>query len=101
MRLGIGLPNTLGSGGGLTLEWARRAEESGPLSTLGVLDRVVHDSLDPFVSLAAAAAVTSRATLVTMVVIGPLRPTAPLAKEAVSVDALSGGRLVLGLSIGA
>lgn len=101
MRFGIGLPNTLGLGGALTPEWARRAESSGQLTTFGVLDRVVYDSLDPFVSLAAAAAVTSRVTLVTMVVIGPLRPTALLAKEAASLDALSGGRLVLGLSIGA
>jgi alkanesulfonate monooxygenase SsuD/methylene tetrahydromethanopterin reductase-like flavin-dependent oxidoreductase (luciferase family) len=35
------------------------------------------------------------------VVIGPLRPAALLAKQSASIDAISGGRLVLGLSIGA
>jgi alkanesulfonate monooxygenase SsuD/methylene tetrahydromethanopterin reductase-like flavin-dependent oxidoreductase (luciferase family) len=101
MRVGIGLPNTVpGADGGLLLEWARRGEAAG-MSSLGVLDRVAYPSHEPFVSLAAAAAVTRDVRLVTMVVIGPLRSPAMLAKQAASVDALSGGRLVLGLSIGA
>jgi alkanesulfonate monooxygenase SsuD/methylene tetrahydromethanopterin reductase-like flavin-dependent oxidoreductase (luciferase family) len=45
--------------------------------------------------------VTQRVRLVTMIVIGPLRNTLLLAKAAASVDALSGGRLVLGLAVGA
>jgi alkanesulfonate monooxygenase SsuD/methylene tetrahydromethanopterin reductase-like flavin-dependent oxidoreductase (luciferase family) len=101
VKVGVGLPNTIrGTDGALTAEWALRAEQ-GPFSSLGVLDRVAYDSFDPFVTLAAAAAVTHRVTLVTMVVIGPLRSPAFLAKQAASVDAISGGRLVLGLSIGA
>jgi alkanesulfonate monooxygenase SsuD/methylene tetrahydromethanopterin reductase-like flavin-dependent oxidoreductase (luciferase family) len=101
MRVGIGLPTTVpGADGALVLDWARRAE-GGPFSSLGVLDRVAFGSFDPFQSLTAAAAVTSRIRLVTMVAIGPLRTAALLAKQAASVDALSDGRLVLGLSIGA
>ncbi len=58
-------------------------------------------SLEPFATLAAAAAATSRVRLATMIAIAPLRATALLAKQAASVHALSGGRLTLGLAIGA
>jgi alkanesulfonate monooxygenase SsuD/methylene tetrahydromethanopterin reductase-like flavin-dependent oxidoreductase (luciferase family) len=101
VRVGVGLPSAIpGTPGDLIVEWARRADE-GPFSSVGVLDRIAYDSFDPFTSLAAAAAVTSRVRLVTMVVIGPLRTTAVLAKEAASLDAMSKGRFVLGLGIGA
>jgi alkanesulfonate monooxygenase SsuD/methylene tetrahydromethanopterin reductase-like flavin-dependent oxidoreductase (luciferase family) len=101
MRVGIGLPNAVpGTDGGTLLEWARRAE-AGPFTSLGVLDRVAWDSHDPLGTLAAVAAVTERVRLVTMVVIAPLRATAMLAKQAASVDAISGGRLTLGLAVGA
>ncbi len=101
MRVGVGLPNTVpGTTGDLLLDWAVRADQ-GPFSSIGVLDRIAYDSHDPLVSLGAVAAATSRVRLVTMVVVGPLRTAAILAKQAASVDALSGGRLVLGLSIGA
>jgi alkanesulfonate monooxygenase SsuD/methylene tetrahydromethanopterin reductase-like flavin-dependent oxidoreductase (luciferase family) len=62
---------------------------------------VVYDCLDPFAALAAAAAVTARVRIATMIVIGPLRATALLAKQAASVHALSGRRLTLGLAVGA
>ena len=101
MRIGIGLPtSTPGCTGDGLLAWARRAED-GPFSSLGVVDRLVYDSFDPLVALAAAAAVTSRVTLCTMIAIAPIRRTAILAKQAASIDAVSGGRLVLGVSIGA
>lgn len=101
MRVGIGLPTTTpGVDRDLLLEWARRAD-AGPLSSLGVLDRLAYDSWDPFASLAAAGAVTERVGLVTMVVVAPLRNAAVLGKEAATLDALSRGRLTLGLSIGA
>lgn len=101
MNIGIGLPAGVpGAVGSLIVEWARQAD-AGPFSSLGVLDRLVYDSYDPLTSLAAAAAVTQRIRLVTMIVIGPLRHTAMLAKMAVSLDALSNGRLTLGLAVGA
>jgi alkanesulfonate monooxygenase SsuD/methylene tetrahydromethanopterin reductase-like flavin-dependent oxidoreductase (luciferase family) len=101
VRVGVGLPNTLaGVGGELLIEWARRAEE-GPFSSLGVFDRVAYESYDPLTVLAAAAAVTRRVRLATTVLVGPLYNTALLAKAAASVDRLSGGRLVLGVAVGA
>jgi alkanesulfonate monooxygenase SsuD/methylene tetrahydromethanopterin reductase-like flavin-dependent oxidoreductase (luciferase family) len=101
VKVGVGLPNTIpGISGELLVEWARRAD-AGPFSTLGVLDRLVYDSIEPFAALSAAAAVTSRIGLATNIAIGPLRSPAMLAKHARSVDALSGGRFTLGLGVGA
>jgi len=100
MRVGIGLPtSTPGTDRDLFLQWAGRADTC--FTSLGVIDRLVYESWEPLASLAACAAVTERARLVTMIVIGPIRNTALLAKQAASVDVLSGGRLVLGLGLGA
>jgi alkanesulfonate monooxygenase SsuD/methylene tetrahydromethanopterin reductase-like flavin-dependent oxidoreductase (luciferase family) len=89
-----------GAKGDLLLEWARRAD-AGPFSSIGVLDRVVYDSFEPFTALAAAAGVTQRVRLATMIAIGPLRSTALLAKQAASLHGLSSGRFTLGLAVGA
>src|SRR2546427_7716774 len=101
MRVGVGMPNTIsGVDGRSMLEWARRAE-AGPFTSLGVLDRVAYESFEPFITLAAAAAATSRIGLVTMVVIGPLRTPVMLAKQAASIDEISAGRLTPRLAGGA
>jgi alkanesulfonate monooxygenase SsuD/methylene tetrahydromethanopterin reductase-like flavin-dependent oxidoreductase (luciferase family) len=105
MRIGVGLPTSTPPVGARhrgpeLLDWARRAE-AGPFTSLGVTDRLVYDCTDPLVALAAASAVTDRLRLVTMIVIGPIRPAAVLAAQAASLDALSGGRLTLGVSLGA
>lgn len=59
-----------------------------------------HQTLDPFVSLACAAGVTSRLRLLTHLAVAPYRNPFLLAKAAVSVDRLSGGRFILGIGSG-
>jgi alkanesulfonate monooxygenase SsuD/methylene tetrahydromethanopterin reductase-like flavin-dependent oxidoreductase (luciferase family) len=100
MKIGIGLPNPMSSTTGRTiLDWARRAEDRG-FASLATIDRIAYPSFESLITLSAAAAVTERIGLRTNVLVGPTRDSVLLAKQAASVDQLSGGRLVLGLSSG-
>jgi alkanesulfonate monooxygenase SsuD/methylene tetrahydromethanopterin reductase-like flavin-dependent oxidoreductase (luciferase family) len=100
LRIGIGLPNAVPeTAGGALIEWARRAEERG-FSTLGTIDRIAFPTYESLVALAAAGAVTERIGLMTDILLAPTRNPVLLAKEAASVDQVSGGRLSLGLAVG-
>jgi probable F420-dependent oxidoreductase len=82
-------------------EWhafARRAEDLG-FSTLVVSDHF-GQQLAPLPALVAAAAVTSRIRLGTIVLDNDFRHPAVLAKEAATIDVLTGGRLELGIGAG-
>ena len=101
MDVAIGLPNAVPDTTGEQLtEWARRAE-AREFSSLGTIDRLVYGNYEPMLALAAAAAVTERIGLCTSVLLGPLRVNAALlAKQALSLHALSGGRFTLGVALG-
>src|SRR5947209_18245570 len=82
-------------------EWqavARKAEALG-YDTLIAQDHF-GNQLAPLLALVAAATVTSRIRLATLVLDNDFRHPALLAKEAATLDVLSEGRLALGLGAG-
>ncbi|MCT9933125.1 TIGR03621 family F420-dependent LLM class oxidoreductase [Planotetraspora sp. A-T 1434] len=83
-------------------EWAGKArilEDSG-FDVLFVSDHFVGPRFAPMPALMAAACATSRLRVGTMVLSNDYRHPVALAKEAATVDLLSGGRLELGIGTG-
>jgi probable F420-dependent oxidoreductase len=76
------------------------ASRETPYPLGGELPPQYYRTLDPFVTLAAAAAVTSRIELVTGIALLIQRDPIITAKEAASIDLISGGRFVLGVGAG-
>jgi len=101
VEIGVVLPAALpGVDGETVLEWARRAD-AGPFSSIAVPDRLDYQNLEPLMTLAAAAAVTSRARLATTILLAPERPTPWVAKEIATLTRFAPGRFVLGIGVGA
>ncbi|OKH67497.1 5,10-methylene tetrahydromethanopterin reductase [Mycobacterium sp. SWH-M3] len=71
-----------------------------PYPSGGDLPSVYYNTLDPFVTLAAAAAVTSTIELFTGVALLIQRDPIHTAKEAASIDLISDGRFVFGVGAG-
>jgi probable F420-dependent oxidoreductase len=95
--------------GPAVMEMARAVEASG-LDACFVTDHPFpgdrwlagggHHSLDPFVALSFAASATTKLRVQTHVLVLPYRNPFLVAKAAASLDVLSGGRLILGVSAG-
>jgi len=102
MKIGLGLPNAVPDlpGGRVLVELARRADSLG-FSTLATIGRLAYPNYEELVTLAAAAGATERIGLFTDILLGPARETMLLAKQAASLDQLSGGRFQLGVAVGA
>ena len=76
------------------------ASRESPYPLGGELPSIYYRTLDPFVTLAAAAAVTSRIELFTGIALLIQRDPIITAKEAASIDLISGGRFVFGVGAG-
>jgi probable F420-dependent oxidoreductase len=117
MKIGVALPQTqIGTDAAVLRDFAQTAENIG-YDHLAVYDHVVgvnpasrpdwkgaytsqNAFHDPFALFGYLAGQTKRITLTTHILILPQRQTALVARQAASVDVLSGGRLRLGIGIG-
>jgi probable F420-dependent oxidoreductase len=104
VRYSIGLPQTLS--GPDVARFARRAEELG-FTGLWTMDSAIggatghNPTVDGLHLLSYAAAVTEQIGLGIAVIVLPLRNPLLLARELASIDRLSGGRLTVGVGLGA
>jgi alkanesulfonate monooxygenase SsuD/methylene tetrahydromethanopterin reductase-like flavin-dependent oxidoreductase (luciferase family) len=107
MRFAINVPN-FGDFADprVVADLARRAEEAG-WDGLFVWDHVTHRKelrrhiADPWVLLTAAALATRRIRLGTMITPVARRRVSKLAREVTTLDRLTGGRMILGVGLGA
>lgn len=123
MRLGLALPQRLGTNLGQDVtELARRAEATG-FASLWVYERLLFpvtpltplygipelgyswpeaykQTAEPLSVLTAAAAVTSKVRLGTGLLVAPLHHPVQLAKSLATIDQISKGRLIAGLGLG-
>jgi len=115
MRFSIGLPTDHVRHaaefvtGDAVMECARTAEAAG-LDACFVTDHPApdakwlagggHHALDPFVALSFAAAATTRICVQTHILVLPYRNPLLTAKSVLSLDVLSGGRVILGVAPG-
>ena len=116
--LGFALPQFGQSARGDLVRFASTAEQLGA-GSLWVGDRLLvpvnptigyagsdtipeefRASLDPFIALAVAAAVTDTVRLGSSVLVAPWYPPVQLARQLTSIDVVSTGRLMAGLGIG-
>lgn len=115
MRISLGLPTNRVDKpeefvtGEAIAEMARQAEEAGfdavfvtehPFPPDDWMATGGHHALDPFVALSFAAAATKRVRVQTNLCVLPYRNPFLTAKAVASLDALSGGRVILGVATG-
>jgi alkanesulfonate monooxygenase SsuD/methylene tetrahydromethanopterin reductase-like flavin-dependent oxidoreductase (luciferase family) len=100
VKIGVTLPNAaLGIDGDTLVDWGVRAEACG-FDMVAAIDRVAYPSYEQLVTLAAIASRTQRVRLMTSTLLAPTRDVMLLAKQTATLDRLSNGRLLLGLSVG-
>lgn len=113
MKVSVGLPTQRGRGelctGAVIADVAATAEGLGfdavfvtdhPFPTERWLSTGGHHALDPFVALSFAAAATTRLRLHTNLLVPSYRNPFLTAKAIATLDALSGGRMIVGLGAG-
>lgn len=101
MEIGINLPVMVpGLDRDTVLDWCRRVD-AGPFATLAAGERITFPNPEVMVTLSAAAAVTQRVRIAPTVIVLPMHAELLIAKQIATLDVLSGGRVTLGVGVGA
>jgi len=81
------------------MEWAQLADRGG-FSSLMLRDRVETTLQEPLIASAVVAGATQRIRLLASTILTATRETTLLARQAASLDVLSGGRFIMGVGVG-
>ena len=100
MQVGVCLPYMKQGLDRATLLGFARAVEAGPFTSLSCGERITGPTVDLGLTLAAAAAVTSRVRIVPTLYVLPLHDAVKAAKEIATLDVLSDGRAAVTVGVG-
>jgi alkanesulfonate monooxygenase SsuD/methylene tetrahydromethanopterin reductase-like flavin-dependent oxidoreductase (luciferase family) len=100
MEVGVCLPYMKQGLSRETLLGFARAVEAGPFASLSCGERITGPTVDLGLTIAAAAAVTSRVRVVPTLYVLPLHDAVKAAKEIATLDVLSGGRAAVTVGVG-
>lgn len=101
MKVGMNLPVMVpGLTRDIVRQWCRRVD-AGPYSSIAAGERITFPNPEIMVTLSHAAAWTERVTVGFHVLVPPMHDAVLLAKQVATLDVLSGGRVCLGVGVGA
>lgn len=101
MKIGMNLPVMVpGLNRETILEWAHRID-AGPYSSLAAGERIAFPNPEVMVTMSAGAALTTRVRLALTVIVLPMHRPVLMAKQIATLDVISGGRVTLGVGVGA
>lgn len=101
MKIGMNLPVMVpGLTRELVRQWCRRID-AGPYFSIAAGERITFPNPEIMVTLSAAAAWTERVKIGFHVLVPPMHDAVLLAKQVATLDVLSGGRVCLGVGVGA
>ena len=100
VKIGMSIPSTIDGVDIDTLKRWMQVIDEGPYSRLSTGERIASPFLDLQIVLAAAAALTKRVPIQSLISLVPLHEEVLIAKQAASIDVLSNGRYTLGVGVG-
>jgi alkanesulfonate monooxygenase SsuD/methylene tetrahydromethanopterin reductase-like flavin-dependent oxidoreductase (luciferase family) len=100
MKIGVCMPYMVrGYDRDRILNWARKIDQ-GPFDSLSSGERVTGYTYEMHTLLTAAAAVTERVRIIPSLYVLPMRSAVLTAKEAATLDVVSGGRVGVAVGVG-